>query len=165
MKACVFALALGVFGGLGMTAGAEAATAKPAAAAHDPPIAVVQDMVQAWNTRNWDRVTDLFAEDGSLYSMMLQPVTGRAAIGARIHQLGSGISQIRLNVKHIGLIDGVVYVERVDEFTYKGHTGAVPVVGAIEVKNGKVQVWREYYDRNQLLRAMGLPADFDGKSE
>jgi limonene-1,2-epoxide hydrolase len=32
----------------------------------------------------------------------------------------------------------------------------VPVVGILDVRNGKVQEWREYYDRASLMSAMGV---------
>jgi len=136
-------------------------------AAHEAPeIAVVMDMVNAWNTRDWDRVADLFAEDGVLHSMMVDPVIGRETIRARIAGLGAGIEEITLDVHHIGMIDGLVFVERTDEFTYNGHEGAVPVVGVIAVgDDGLITEWREYYDRAQLLGAMGLAEDFDAHEE
>lgn len=124
-------------------------------------LATVNEMIRAWNTRNWDKVYELFAEDSSLHSMMLEPVVGRAEIRKRIAGLAADISQIELKVRHIGVIAGVVFVERVDDFVYKGNHGAVPVVGVIEVENGHVKVWREYYDRGQMLKALGMKEDFD----
>lgn len=124
-------------------------------------IDVVLEMVDAWNTMNWDRVVELFTDDGVLHSVMVEPIKGREAIGARIAHIGEGISSITLNVKHIGVIDDVVFVERVDEFVYNGHAGKVPVVGVLEIENGRVKEWREYYDREELLREMGLAEDFD----
>jgi limonene-1,2-epoxide hydrolase len=119
-------------------------------------LATVRQMIDAWNQRNWQQVYDLFAEDGSLQSMMLPPTVGRAAIQQRIGALAQGIESIELRVRHIGVIDGVVVVERVDEFVYRGKHGECPVVGVVEVENGHVKAWREYYDRAQLLEAMGV---------
>jgi limonene-1,2-epoxide hydrolase len=119
-------------------------------------LATVRQMIDAWNQRNWQQVYDLFAQDGVLQSMMLPPTVGRAAIQQRIGGLAKGIESIELRVKHIGVIDGVVFIERVDDFVYRGKHGAVPVVGVVEVANGRVQAWREYYDRAQLLEAMGV---------
>jgi len=140
------------------------ASAAPAAWADSDAakIATVRQMIQAWNTRNWDKVYDLFAQDGSLQSMMLAaPTVGREAIKKRIGALAADISSIELKVRHIGVADGVVFVERVDDFVYRGKHGAVPVVGVVEVENGRVKAWREYYDRAQLLEAMGLEEEFD----
>jgi limonene-1,2-epoxide hydrolase len=122
-------------------------------------LAVAKEMFQAWRDLNWERVYALFAEDGVLHSMMDQPVVGRAEIRKRLSGLAPGIERIDLKVKHIGVIDGRVFVERVDDFVYKGHAGAVPVVGVLEIEHGKIVAWREYYDRAQLLQAMGAGQD------
>lgn len=119
-------------------------------------LAAVEGMIQAWNARDWERVYALFAPDGVLHSMMLPPIVGREAIKKRLGALATDISRIELKVRHLGVINGVVFVERVDDFVYRGKHGAVPVVGVIEVENGLVKAWREYYDRAQLLEAMGV---------
>ena len=50
--------------------------------------------------------------------------------------------------------------EREDEFVFKGHAGKVPVVGVLVIEGDKVAEWREYYDRAELLEAMGVEGDF-----
>ena len=125
-------------------------------------LATVRQMIDAWNTRNWQQVYDLFAADGVLASMMLsEPTVGREAISKRIGALAKDISKIELQIRHIGVADGVVFIERVDDFVYRGHHGRVPVVGVVEVEQGHVKAWREYYDRAQMIEAMGLKQDFD----
>lgn len=126
----------------------------------DPKIAVVEKMIDAWNRRDWTMVGDLFAEDGVLHSMMIEPVNGRPAIAERINALGAGIESITLHIHNIGRIGDVVVIERTDEFVYKGHKGKVPVVGILEVEGDHVKVWREYYDRAELLREMGISEEF-----
>ena len=119
-------------------------------------LAVVREMLAAWHALDWEKVYALFAEDGVLHSMMTDPVVGRAAIRERLGRLTPGISRIDLKVRAIGVIDGRVFVERIDEFVHNGHAGAVPVVGVLNVEGGQVKVWREYYDHAQLLREMGV---------
>jgi len=159
------AMALTVAAGL-MLPGAAAAETAPAPAAPkestmtDPKIAVVEKMIDAWNRRDWKLVGDLFAEDGVLHSMMIEPVNGRPAIAERINALGAGIESITLHIHNIGRIGDVVVIERTDEFVYKGHHGKVPVVGILEVEGDHVKVWREYYDRAELLREMGIGEEF-----
>ena len=36
----------------------------------------------------------------------------------------------------------------------------MPVVGILEVEGDHVKVWREYYDRAELLREMGIGEEF-----
>jgi limonene-1,2-epoxide hydrolase len=137
-------------------AGATGAYAKEAQKQPDAKIAVVEKMIDAWNKQDWARVGALFTEDGVLHSMMSEPVVGRKAVSDRLTALGAGIQSITLHVSHIGRIGDAVFVERVDEFVYKGHPGKVPVVGVLFIEGGKVKEWREYYDRAQLLSEMGV---------
>lgn len=147
---------------MGMTVPAAATPNAPSAQkkememTKDSRIVVVERMIEAWNNRDWKLVGDLFAEDGVLHSMMIDPVVGRAAIAERIEALGAGIESITLHIRNIGVIGNTVVIERVDDFVYKGKHGKVPVVGVLEVENGKVKEWREYYDRAELLAEMGV---------
>ena len=118
---------------------------------------VAREMVQAWNDQDWDKVGQLFAPDGVLHSMMIDPVVGRDEVAARIKALGAGVSWIELEIERMGVIDGRVYMERMDRFVYNGHRGNVPVMGMLQINDdGLVQLWRDYYDRAQLLREMGV---------
>ena len=126
----------------------------------DEKIAVVEAQIEAWNTRNWRAAGAMFAEDAVLHSMMIEPVTGREQISERIAALGAGTEEITLEIRNIGRVGDVVFVERVDRFVYKGHKGAVPVVGVLEIEGSKITAWREYYDRAMLIREMGLTEDF-----
>ena len=128
--------------------------AESVASGPDPKLEVAQQMVQAWNEQDWERVYDLFAEDGILHSVMIDPIVGRENIRARLSVLAEGIEQIELQIRHAGMIDDVVILERVDDFTYNGKHGQVPVVGVMEIADGKVTEWREYYDHKTLADAL-----------
>ena len=124
-------------------------------------VAKAHEMAAAWKALDWRKVADMFAEDGRLHSMMVEPVVGRDAVYARVSGLGDGCQSITLNFRNIGVIDGRVFVERTDEFVYRGKSGVVPVVGILEFQGELISEWREYYDRAHLLHEMGLDTDFD----
>lgn len=148
-----------MFGLLAMVLALSTAAAAPARAEDTDAqkLAVAKEMIDAWKTADWRKVGDLFAEDGVLWSMMIEPVKGREAIYKRIAALGAGAPDgVVLDVAHMGVIDGLVFIERVDRFTYNGRKGTTPVVGVLDIRNGKVQEWREYYDRATLLHEMGV---------
>jgi limonene-1,2-epoxide hydrolase len=124
-------------------------------------IARVHEMAAAWNALDWRKVADLFAPNGVLHSMMVEPVVGRETIFTRVSGLGDGLEAITLNFHKVGVIEGAVFIERTDEFLYRGKAGKVPVVGVLEFDGPLISVWREYYDRAHLLHEMGLDTDFD----
>ena len=121
-------------------------------------------MAAAWKALDWRKVADMFAPHGVLHSMMVEPVVGREAVFKRVSGLGDGLESITLSYLHIGVIDGILYIERLDEFVIRGRSGSAPVVGVLEFDGPLIKVWREYYDRAHLLKAMGLIEDFDSKT-
>ncbi|HZX23868.1 MAG TPA: nuclear transport factor 2 family protein [Woeseiaceae bacterium] len=116
--------------------------------------AVAMKMVDAWNTMEWDRMIDLFAEDAVFQSMMKEPVIGRETIRPRFLALVDGIERIELQIRNMAINGNVVFLERVDDFVYKGKHSRIPVVGVLEIADGEVQAWRDYYDWAQLEEAL-----------
>jgi limonene-1,2-epoxide hydrolase catalytic subunit len=45
--------------------------------------------------------------------------------------------------------------ERVDTFTLSDKSFGLPVMGTFEVRNGKINAWRDYFDTNQFISQMG----------
>ncbi len=135
-----------------------------AALTDEQKIAVGREMAEAWRALDWRKVADMFTPDGMLHSMMVEPVVGRDAIFKRVSGLGDGLERITLNIRHMGVIDGVLFMERTDEFVIRGKAGSAPVVGVLEFDGPLIRIWREYYDRAHLLKAMGLVEDFDQKT-
>ncbi|MCT9935302.1 nuclear transport factor 2 family protein [Planotetraspora sp. A-T 1434] len=126
----------------------------------DQKIRVAQDMIDAWNALDWERVISLFAPDGVLHSVMQEPLAGREAIRERLAVLAEGLERLDIRVKAMGVVDDRVFMERLDVFDARGSHGEVPVVGVLRIEDGLVAEWLEYYDRATLLRGMGLSADF-----
>ena len=127
-------------------------------------IAVGSEMAEAWRVMDWRKVADMFTLDGVLHSMMVEPVVGREAVYKRVAGLGDGLESITLKIRNMGVVDGVLFMERVDEFVIRGKPGSAPVVGVLEFEGPLIKVWREYYDRAHLLKAMGVVEDFDQKT-
>ncbi|HQN49965.1 MAG TPA: limonene-1,2-epoxide hydrolase family protein [Phenylobacterium sp.] len=127
-------------------------------------IAKGREMAEAWKAMDWRKVADMFTPDGVLHSMMVEPVVGREAVYKRVSGLSDGLESITLNLRNLGVVDGTLFMERVDEFVIRGKAGSAPVVGVLEFEGPLIKVWREYYDRAHLLKAMGLVEDFDAKT-
>lgn len=124
-------------------------------------IAVVKQMIAQWEKLDGDGIADMFTEDGVLHSMMIEPIKGRENIRPRMKFLVDNATQMKLNIRTWATSGAdTVIIERTDEFTFKGNQGKVPVVGVLVIQGDKVKEWREYYDRAELLEAMGVKGDF-----
>jgi limonene-1,2-epoxide hydrolase len=126
---------------------------------------VARDMIEAWNTLNWNAVFEHFAEDGVLHTMTAEPIVGREAIRERLQYIVDGLERIELRIVNIGVVNDVVMFERVDDFVFAGTHSTVPVVGVMEIADGKVTEWREYYDRTTLANALAVAAPGDRVAE
>jgi limonene-1,2-epoxide hydrolase len=127
-------------------------------------LATAQKMVDAWNRMDWEAVYALFSEDAIMHSMMQEPVVGRENIRQRFTSFTPGLERIELQLARIGIIDGAVVMERVDDFVYDGKHSRVPVAGVLEINNGLVTEWREYYDHHQLAEALATDAALAAKA-
>lgn len=117
---------------------------------------VANEMIHAWNTLDWETVFDLFAEDGILHTMTQEPVVGRENIRARLQFIVDDLERIELQIVNMGVVNDVVFMERVDDFDFHGKHSRVPVVGVLEISDGKVTEWREYYDKATLRKALTI---------
>lgn len=118
-------------------------------------IAIFHEMARGWRQQEWRTCADLFAVDGVLHSVMLDPVVGRETIYNRICKLGGANKEVTLHIHRIGVLDGALFVERTDEIVLNGVKGECPVVGVLQFDGDKIALWRDYYDRAQLERAAG----------
>ena len=125
----------------------------------DEKIATVRRMAQAWERKDWRACADLLTEDGALHSMMkTERTVGRETFYQRMVALASPDKQVKLHIDRIGVVGGAVFCERRDEITVDGVSHFVPVVGVLEFDGPLISLWREYYDRAQLVAAQGRTA-------
>jgi limonene-1,2-epoxide hydrolase len=90
------------------------------------------------------------------------PVPGDRHTGPdEAHALVSGLSRnwdVRLEVLNITAAGDVVLTERLEHFKHtKGERAdcELPVMGAFELRAGKIVAWRDYFDLNHAKPLMG----------
>lgn len=115
-------------------------------------------MKKAWENKDWPACAALFAEDGILQSMMLEPCRGRSNFLERIRKTEKPNKDVVLHIRSIGVANGILYVERQDEIILNGISRFIPTAGVIEFAERKIAHWREYYDRATLLEAIQEPS-------
>lgn len=107
---------------------------------------VVRSLVQAFNDRDVDAVIELFASDAVYHNMPMAPVEGTTAIRQVVESFVSPAEKIDWEILNLAQDGGVVLSERLDRFIMDGRTVDLPVMGAFEIRDGKIRAWRDYFD-------------------
>jgi limonene-1,2-epoxide hydrolase len=63
----------------------------------------------------------------------------------------SGYDGVEIELRHVVADGPVVLTERVDFMIAPTFTVEIPAMGTLEVRDGKIAEWRDYFDLNQLL--------------
>jgi limonene-1,2-epoxide hydrolase len=126
----------------------------------ESPIEVVRRFCAAWSDGlEADDLAAFFSDDAIYHNIPLAPVSGREAIAnnfATFIRLGPpGIEGLELHIINIAADGPVVMTERVDVFTLADKSFEMPIMGVFEVRDGKINAWRDYFDMNQFTSRMG----------
>lgn len=106
----------------------------------------VRAFIAAWSNLNAAELAGYFTEDGTYHNMMLDPVTGRENLIAFIHGFLANWSETNWELVNIVSRGDLVVAERVDRTRIGDKRVDLPCVGMFEMENGKIKVWRDYFD-------------------
>jgi len=120
----------------------------------DDPAAVVSRFCAAWSDFDLDALMAFFTDDAVYHNIPLEPVVGPEAIRATIDGFTAGVDGVEFEVLRIAANGEFVLTERIDRFSTAGRTITLPVMGAFDVRDGKIAAWRDYFDLQQFLTQM-----------
>jgi len=113
--------------------------------------AVVRDFIDACNDNDLERVMGFFTEDCVYHNIPVAPVTGPDAIRAVLSGfmgMSREIDWVTHNLAETG--NGVVLTERTDRFLIGQKWIELPVMGAFDLRDGRICGWRDYFDMAQF---------------
>jgi limonene-1,2-epoxide hydrolase len=121
-------------------------------------VQTVQDFiaafVKAWPTADASLLGSFFEETAVYHNIPLEIVTGRPAIVSTFAEFMGMGGQVDVDIVHMVAEGPIVMTERVDHFTKDGATISLPVMGVIEVHDGYIAAWRDYFDLGQFTSLM-----------
>lgn len=120
------------------------------------PIEIVTDFCAAFDRLDWDRIHALLADDIVYHNIPMEPVHGLEAFKATYAAFP--VSEARFEIHHISASGAVVLTERTDRFLLAGKPIVIRVMGVFEISDGKIAVWRDYFDLAQFTGQMPAPA-------
>jgi limonene-1,2-epoxide hydrolase len=107
-----------------------------------------------WSKSDTDLLRDYFTDD-AVYSDSGQPARkGKENIRAHIAGLLQRLS-LTVETLHLASRDGIIFSERVDYIRMKsGRSSDLPVAGVIELRDGKIASWHDYFDGRTAEREL-----------
>jgi limonene-1,2-epoxide hydrolase len=122
------------------------------------PTDVVDHFIAAIERRDLEHALTHLTDDCEYDNVPMGKVNGRDAVRATLGPFMAGFEEIVWTVSHqvsSGNLDqGVVMNERLDRFRAGDRWLELPVAGLFVVRHGQIALWRDYFDRDQLLQQM-----------
>jgi limonene-1,2-epoxide hydrolase len=118
------------------------------------PLQTVKAFIAALEAKNFDVACALLGEQCEYDNVPMGKVFGPNAVRASLEPFMSRCSEVEwvtLRESHTG---SVVFNERLDRFKFAHGWVEVPVTGVWEVVDGKITLWRDYFDEATFRRQM-----------
>jgi len=116
--------------------------------------ALVRDFIAAWSRLDVDELVAYFCEDGVYHNMPAEPVAGHEALRAFIGAFLANWERTDWEVLNLLAEGDIVVVERMDRTLASGKSVDLPCCGVFEMRNGKIAVWRDYFDMATYINAL-----------
>ncbi|HWA59863.1 MAG TPA: limonene-1,2-epoxide hydrolase family protein [Caulobacteraceae bacterium] len=117
--------------------------------------AVIRNFIAAWSRLDADELASYFTEDGVYHNMPTGPVAGRAAVRGLIAGFIKAWSSTTWETLNLVAAGDVVIAERVDRTKVGDRAVDLPCCGVFEMQDGKIKVWRDYFDMGTYVKGLG----------
>ena len=125
-------------------------------------IDVVRDFFDAIYRLDFEAAVEFFTDDGSYHDMPIptDPTVGKVAIRRKLDfMIAGGVERMTYDIRHLVGRGDVVLCERSETWHFpSGTRPTLRVMCTIELRDGKIAAWREYWNQSELMDAM--PPEF-----
>jgi limonene-1,2-epoxide hydrolase len=117
-----------------------------------PSIDAVRQFMKHMQQGDYDSAMTLIAEDCEYINPPpIGAVRGRAAVRGVFEPFFAPTLENELQVLREASAGSVVFMERLDRHRLADKWVELPVTGVFEVRDGKIAVWRDYFDAATIL--------------
>ncbi len=116
--------------------------------------AVIRNFIEAWSRLDPKELASYFTDDGVYYNIPAQPVGGRENVENMIRGFTAPWTATDWEIVTLISSGDVVIAERVDRTKAGDKSVDLPCVGIFELQDGKIKVWRDYFDMETYTRSM-----------
>ncbi len=115
---------------------------------------IIRDFIAAWSRLDPEEIAGYFAEDGIYHNMPTDPVAGRDNVQAFIAGFAKDWTETNWDILNLIAKEDVVMVERLDRTKLGDKSVDLPCFGIFEMQDGKIKVWRDYFDISTYMNAV-----------
>lgn len=115
---------------------------------------IIKEFIDCWSTLDADKLAEYFTEDGTYYNMPAQAVTGRDNVRQFIAGFLATWTETQWDVLNIIAAGDIVIAERLDRTKTSHGDVDLPCCGVFELVDGKIKIWRDYFDLGTFMKAM-----------
>lgn len=114
---------------------------------------VIRQFIELWSTLDAERIAEFFTDDGVYHNMPASAVSGKESIKDFIKGFSANWTATQWEVVSISAEGDIVVAERVDHIDLGDKHVDLPCVGIFEMYDGKIRVWRDYFDLGTYMKA------------
>jgi limonene-1,2-epoxide hydrolase len=119
------------------------------------PDYVVRALIAALERRDIESAVAFLSQDVVYDTVPIGSVTGPAAVRAALGRAIGGSERVEWVIHHQVSRGEVVMNERLDRFLADGRWIEVPVAGLFVLRDGRIALWRDYFDVETYRRQRG----------
>lgn len=118
------------------------------------PLETVNAFLRAAAARDYEQALPLLADDVEYQNMMLPAVHGHQQVRETLEGLLALCTASEWVVHREVAHGDLVMNERTDRFEMGGTWTDLPVAGVFELRDGRIALWRDYFDLQTVMAAM-----------
>ncbi len=118
---------------------------------------IIDQFIAAWSRRDIDEIMAFFHADAEYTNIPIETTNhGTAAIRATIEGFVAMADALEfvVHASAENAVAGLIMNERTDRFRIGGKWVEIRVMGVFELRDGKIQAWRDYFDMAQFQQSL-----------
>lgn len=115
---------------------------------------IIRQFIESWSSLDPQKLAEFFTEDGVYHNIPATAVSGKANVREFIKNFTADWTATNWEVISIVEDGDIVVAERVDKTKMGDKQVDLPCVGVFEMQDGKIRVWRDYFDLGTYMKAL-----------
>lgn len=110
------------------------------------PMEIVRAFMSAMERKDYPAALGFVSQDCEYTNIPMGTVRGPEAIRAVLEPFFAPIDENEFTILRAATEGEIIFVERLDRHRIEDRWFELPVAGVLEVRDGRIMVWREYFD-------------------